>query len=126
MRLGILIPEFPAQTHVFFWREIQALRTLGVDVHILSTRQPRETCAHQFAEEAKAQTHYLFPPKAGSIFSALGPKPLTRGAAYIRELSGRGASKLRATGLLLAAADLVDYARRRRIDHVHVHSCADA
>jgi glycosyltransferase involved in cell wall biosynthesis len=56
----------------------------------------------------------------------LGPKALRRGAAYIGELSGPTASKVRATGLLLAAAGLVDYARQQRIDHVHVHSCADA
>ncbi len=126
MKLGILIPEFPTQTHVFFWREIQALRSLGVDVHILSTRHPRDACPHRFAEEAKAQTHYLFPPQAGSILSILGPKALRRGAAYIRELSGGVASKAHAAGLLLAAAELVDYARQQRLDHLHVHSCADA
>jgi colanic acid/amylovoran biosynthesis glycosyltransferase len=126
MRIGILIPEFPTQTHAFFWREIQALRSLGVEVHVLSTRQPRQACPHRFAAEAKAETHYLFPPKAGSIFSALGPNALRLGAAYIGELSSAGASRVRAIGFLLAAAELVDYARRQRIDHLHVHSCADA
>jgi hypothetical protein len=38
--LGILVPEFPAQTHAFFWREVRALRELGVTVHMLSTRRP--------------------------------------------------------------------------------------
>ena len=28
--IGYLIPEFPGQTHIFFWREIQELRQLGV------------------------------------------------------------------------------------------------
>ena len=27
-RLGYLVPEWPAQTHAFFWRELTALRGL--------------------------------------------------------------------------------------------------
>src|SRR5262249_29869554 len=78
---------------------------------------------HRFAEEGKAQTHYVFPPHAGSVFSALGTIALRRGAAYIREVSGGAAGKARAIGLLLCAADLVEYTHRRQIDHVHVHAC---
>jgi glycosyltransferase involved in cell wall biosynthesis len=33
---------------------------------------------------------------------------------------------LRSFALVLAAIDLADYARRARLDHIHVHSCADA
>ena len=40
MRLGYLIPEFPGQTHIFFWREVLTLRAMGVEVVMISTRQP--------------------------------------------------------------------------------------
>ena len=40
MRLGYFVPEFPSQTHIFCWREVVALRGLGVQVHLLSSRRP--------------------------------------------------------------------------------------
>src|SRR5205085_7429246 len=40
MRIGVLIPEFPAQTHIFFWRELQALWGLGIETDLVSTRRP--------------------------------------------------------------------------------------
>ena len=36
--LGYLIPQFPGQTHIFFWRELKALETLGFRVVLMSTR----------------------------------------------------------------------------------------
>jgi colanic acid/amylovoran biosynthesis glycosyltransferase len=65
MRIGMFIPEFPTQTHVFFWREIVALKGLGVDVTILSTRRPKEDCPHEFTREASPLTHYVYPPAVG-------------------------------------------------------------
>src|SRR4051794_15427014 len=62
--LGILVPEFPQQTHIFFWREIVALRKLGVRVRLYSTRRAAAgACRHAFAEAAAAETHYTFPPR---------------------------------------------------------------
>lgn len=37
MRIGYLVPQFPAQTHIFYWRELQALKSMGVDPVLLST-----------------------------------------------------------------------------------------
>ena len=42
MEIGYLIPEFPAQTHIWMWREITRMRELGVEITIFSTRPPRE------------------------------------------------------------------------------------
>ena len=36
-QIGYLVPEFPGQTHNFFWREIQALRNMGIVVNLVST-----------------------------------------------------------------------------------------
>ena len=37
MVIGYLVPEFPGQTHNFFWREIEQLRIAGIEVVLLST-----------------------------------------------------------------------------------------
>lgn len=127
MKLGMLIPEFPTQTHVFFWREIEALRELGVEVHVISTKRPEETCPHAFAQTAIEQTHYLYPPRkmavTQSLFHLIG---LARCIQYILSLSGNVSRKARVVGYLLCATDLARYSRKHGLDHIHVHSCADA
>jgi colanic acid/amylovoran biosynthesis glycosyltransferase len=127
MKLGMLIPEFPTQTHIFFWREVEALRDFGVDVRLISTRRPPEGCPHAFAETAIKQTHYVYPP---SYWSAarhlLNPLHIFRGLKYIWTLSEGWSRKFRAFGYLLCAADLVAYAQEHQLDHIHVHSCSDA
>jgi colanic acid/amylovoran biosynthesis glycosyltransferase len=124
MRLGILIPEFPTQTHIFFWREIAALRRNGVTVDLLSTRRPKDGCPHDFGRAAAADTHYLYPPDLRLARSALGGRGVARVASYIASLSP--SSRARALGFAVCAADLSATARRLGIEHVHVHSCADA
>ncbi len=128
MRLGMLLPEFPTQTHIFFWREIEALRGMGVDVHILSTRPPAVACPHAFATTARSQTHYVYPPRPRALLASARRAPLGWGKAlhYVRRLSRPAREKAQALGLVLCAADLLDYARANRLDHIHVHSCADA
>ena len=126
MRLGILIPEFPTQTHVFFWREIVALRKFGIPVEIFSTRRPREHCPHSFAEAARAQTFYLFPPRVGSLLGFARGAVRSRCADYLKTLKGGLRQKARAAICSFAALELARRAEERRIDHLHVQSCADA
>src|SRR5262245_48696673 len=38
--LGYLIPEFPGQTHIFVWREIEQMRRLGRRIRLFSTQRP--------------------------------------------------------------------------------------
>jgi colanic acid/amylovoran biosynthesis glycosyltransferase len=124
MRIGILIPEFPTQTHIFFWREITALRRNGVTVDLLSTRRPKDGCPHDFGRAAAADTHYLYPPDLGLAGSSISGRAVARVAGYIASLSP--SARARALGFAVCAADLAAHARRRGIEHVHVHSCADA
>ncbi len=124
MRIGILIPEFPTQTHIFFWREIAALRQNGVTVELLSTRRPKDACPHEFGRAAAAETHYLYPPDLRMLGAELDARGLARVAGYVASLTP--SSRARALGLALCAADLAAHAKRKGIQHVHVHSCADA
>lgn len=128
--LGIFVPDFPRQTHIFFWREIEAMRALGLDVALLSSRRaPASECRHAFAEGARNETHYTFPPAAVRSARALAKNPagVAKALAYIASLSESSLKqKGRALGLLACAADLTDYAAERGIRHIHAHSCADA
>jgi colanic acid/amylovoran biosynthesis glycosyltransferase len=129
MRLGYLVPEFPSQTHIFFWREIEALRRLGDEVFILSTRKPSpDACRHYFAKEAVANTHYLLPPKVGALTGWVRRGFTGTGSAfaYLRQLDTPLKDTARQFAYLICALDLLEWARKNRIDHIHGHSCADS
>ena len=124
MRIGMLIPEFPGQTHSFFWREIVALRRHGIETRILSTRLPSRPVAHDWVVDARAE--YLFPL---SMMAALGALPgvaigLPRLLADAE--SRRLLARPRSWGMLVFAARLVKLCRAAGINHLHVHSCANS
>ena len=49
-RIAVLIPEFPGQTHSFFWREIEALQSdHGIAAQIVSTRLAPKPVWHDWA-----------------------------------------------------------------------------
>lgn len=133
LRIGFFIPEFPGQTHIFLWRERQALAELGVDADLVSTRPPpRSVASHSWAAEAQAQTRYLLPLSGGGpgIVAELlrsGPGGWARGlgAALTAEAPGLK-GRLRMLGLLAMGARLKRIAREQGWNHVHVHSCADS
>lgn len=128
--IGYLVPEFPAQTHAFFWREMQAIEETGVSVTLFSTRRPAPgSCPHAFAAEAAARTHYLFPPRIGRVLALLVRHP-ARALKAIRYITGLSetpwVTRLTYLALIASAADLVASCRSRGIAHVHIHSCANA
>ncbi|MEM1012792.1 MAG: glycosyltransferase family 4 protein [Planctomycetota bacterium] len=127
--IGILVPEFPSQTHVFFWREVVALRSAGASIDLISTRKPPDdACRHDFAQEARSQSHYIWPPRVGSTTRLLAsPRNLARGLAYVRSLDESSVKqKARVTALLSSAVDLVTFCQDRNVRHIHCHSFADA
>jgi len=130
MRIGYLVPEFPSQTHIFFWREIQALRSLGESIVLLSTRRPpSQASRHEFASSARAETRYLFPPHVSTLRRWVfeGFPGLFPALAYRKQMRTAGVEdRVRQHILLLCAIDLVMWAREHQIDHIHGHSCADA
>jgi glycosyltransferase involved in cell wall biosynthesis len=128
MPIGYFVPEFPSQTHAFFWREIGAMEAAGAELALYSTRRPDPgACPHAFADAARARTRYVFPPRAGTGLLAGRPARLARAAGYLAGLSEtprRGRAAL--LPLVAAAADLAADCRRRGIGHVHVHSFANS
>ncbi|MGR3493678.1 exopolysaccharide biosynthesis GT4 family glycosyltransferase EpsE [Citreimonas sp.] len=125
MRIGYLVPQFPGQTHIFFWREIAALEAMGHEVHVFSTRPPAEALrAHDWTGAAMARTTYLGQVAVGPAMAGLarlGPRGLPlwmlrHGPRFARD----AALTLGAAQTLLARTRALD------IDHVHVHSCGRA
>lgn len=124
MKIGYLVPQFPGQTHIFFWREIAALEAAGATVQLYSTRPPpKGLVAHSWSGQAMARTVYLATPSPGAALATAARLPVARWAAGLRE----GAGLARDLALSLgAAARLAAHARAQGIGHVHVHSCGRA
>jgi colanic acid/amylovoran biosynthesis glycosyltransferase len=127
--LGYLVPEFPSQTHVFFWREVQALRASSARVVLFSTTKPPENaCRHEFATAATSETTYVFPAGLSDLFYLLSrPGGVL---AAVRYVVGLKESTLRQRfmllGLIASSARLCRVSRREGVSHVHIHSCANA
>lgn len=133
-KIGYIVPEFPGQTHIFFWREIKRLEEMGVEVDIVSTQRPPVSIrSHAWCEEAENRTAYLAEGGKMSIAAGLA-------AASVRSsLAGWGkclrsivradvSAKQRAEIVVMAGfgAMLGRIAKDRRWQHMHVHSCANA
>ncbi len=133
-RIGYLVPEFPGQTHNFFWREVAILRQLGIEVDLISTRLPsRVLMTTSWGLEANARTTYLHPLSIPDLGSAavwvLGWLLSCRSNlwAYLGDGLKGGMGRLaRQLGLLVYGAKLAAHCRKAGIRHVHVHSCADS
>ena len=125
--LAVLIPEFPGQTHIFFWREIQALRQSGNTVKIISTRTPKEENYHEFCKEIY-DTFYLTPLRYFQVAIFLFTNLLwtLKSVSYCLDLDGGIAGKAKALLYIPVAANLVLYCKEHSIGHVHVHSSANA
>ncbi|MDA0591581.1 MAG: glycosyltransferase family 4 protein [Planctomycetota bacterium] len=134
MKIGYFIPEFPGQTHAFFWREMLALQELGVKPDVVSTRQPNAgIAAHEWAISSAARTTYLVPLRL-TMFVAAGIEILRAGpAGWIRVVQAFFAAsdlsltqRIRTLPLVFMGAVLARLARKRGWQQIHVHSCANA
>ncbi|MBD0335973.1 MAG: glycosyltransferase family 4 protein [Cyanobacteria bacterium Co-bin13] len=133
-RIGYLIPEFPGQTHNFFWRESQALKEMGLETVLISTRKPpREIMSASWAEQAQEKTTYLLPLswlemlQVVAIILFAGPEAWMLCSKMVLGASDMTfRQKLRLILLVPFAAKLVWLSRQQNWSHIHVHSCADA
>ncbi len=134
MKIGYLVPEFPGQTHNFFWRELAALKRLGVTCDLLSTRlPPRGLRSTSWEAEAVARTTYLYPPTAADVWPILstllrsGPAGLGRLLRLIATADVSGwRERLRFAGMALMGVKIAHIAARNGWTHLHVHSCANS
>src|ERR1700722_16588021 len=132
MRIAYLIPEFPGQTHIMFWRERLALQHLAITTHLVSTRRPpKRIRSHDWADQAERQTFYLTDIGLLDIFQiarhfiGLGPAAWLRAAKAAVKGNSLRDSFLN-LALLPIAVRLIIYMRANKLAHVHSHSCANA
>lgn len=122
-----LSSEYPAISHTFIHREVQALRARGVVVHTASIHLPEHRMnAEETAESA--QTHYV----RNTPLWRLGwktawravrePRTMWRMARYAFGLRRQSrVSRARLAAYVAEAVDLLDWAERLGVRHVHVH-----
>lgn len=124
-KIGYLVPQFPGQTHIFFWREIAAMEAMEVEPVLFSTRPPpKGLIAHDWSHTAMARTTYLGDVSIRKMMSTLPRLPW---GELWREIRRDGLSVLKDTLVCAAAgAALRDHCAEQDIKHVHVHSCGRA
>lgn len=123
-RIAVLIPEFPGQTHSFFWREIEALHNgHGIESQIVSTRLAPKPVWHDWVEQARAIQ--LFPMPHSELIRLLP----ALAAAAPRLAADPDARRIlrqpRAWAFVLMALRLARICKAQGLAHMHVHSCAN-
>ena len=128
-RLAYLTSQYPAASHTFIRREIEALREQGWSIDTFSVRPPGhdETAGDSDRREAQ-QTFYILKQSMAAFAGAHLAALFTRPIAYLRTfgmaLSHRAPG---ARGLLLGIAHFAESVllarelRKRDIPHLHNH-----
>jgi glycosyltransferase involved in cell wall biosynthesis len=132
MQIAYLVPEFPGQTHIMFWRERRALENLGVRAFLVSTRRPpRAIRSHNWSTQAEQETFYLNDLGArralrmAIYFCGLGPKVWSKLARVVFD-RGSLADIVSNMACLVLAVNTAMWMRAQGLRHVHVHSCGNA
>lgn len=124
-----LVPQFPGQTHIFFWRELSALEAQGVRPVLYSTTPPPAgLIAHGWSEGAMKRTTYLATRNPLHLAAILPRLPLHLIMAQAAEEKGPNRRAFLRDVLICAPAArrLAQSCAARGISHVHVHSCGRA
>jgi colanic acid/amylovoran biosynthesis glycosyltransferase len=127
-KIGYLVSRYPAPSHTFIRREVEALRRRGLEVDTFSIRPPDARDRLGPADTAeRARTYYVLPARAGVMLLAQ-LWALARPLAWTRTL--RQAVRHRVPGLkawlwslfyFVEAITLARELERRRIQHLHNH-----
>ena len=125
LKIGYLVPQFPGQTHIFFWRELKEMERLGVKVQIFSTRlPPASLMSHDWSKQAVDRTVYIGRPQLRDLISSVFALPY---GEIMREIRHSGKVFLKDALICAPAAKrLLRDCRAKGITHVHAHSCARA
>jgi glycosyltransferase involved in cell wall biosynthesis len=87
MKVGYLVSQYPAASHTFIRREVEALRLRGVEIQTFSVRRPTSMELKSPRDQAEfATTHYLLPANLKKLLSAHAFALAARPTAYLRVL----------------------------------------
>ncbi len=119
MRLAYLVSQYPAISHTFIQREIEFLRTLGMEIKVASINE---------ADGDDRETFYV---KKQGIFKALwallkrsltAPISISRAIFWVLWLGGLDLKRLLYQGFYFAEALLVgEWMKKNGLKHLHVH-----
>ena len=129
MRIAYLVSEYPATSHTFIRREVNALRARGFYVATFSVRRPASSTVYTKRDRTSLQeTFYILPANLISFAVAHGAAILRHPVRYFGALGL--AIRHRVPGLsalifsLFYFAEAIPLAReleRKGIDHLHTH-----
>ena len=129
VRLAYLTSQYPASSHTFIRREIEAVREAGHEVDTYSVRRPsEEETANETDRLEAARTFYLLWQPAGAFISAHIGTLFTRPVAYLKTLDTALSHRAPgARGMLLGIAHFAESVllacelRKRGTTHLHNH-----
>lgn len=124
-----LVPQFPGQTHIFFWREIAALEAQGVTPVLYSTTVPPPgLISHHWSKDAMARTTYLA-SRNPALLAAILPRLPWRLILREARLMPTDEAKTFLKDVIIsapAAEKLARDCKGKGITHIHAHSCGRA
>jgi len=127
MRIAYFVNTYPAVTHTFIRREIQALEKLGVTVVRFAIRGDSRLVDDRDRVEA-AQTRLILKASVGALICGVGWTALRRPVDFLRLCrqalkmglrSDRGV--LHHLAYVLEGVVLAYWCARERVEHIHVH-----
>lgn len=128
-QIAYLTSQYPATSHTFILREVQALRAAGVSIHTFTVRPASNEELTDNAIAAEAASTFVILAQSWMSIAAAHIRLLTASASryargFVQALRHRPPG-MRGLGLALAhfaeAGVLADELRRRRITHLHNH-----
>jgi colanic acid/amylovoran biosynthesis glycosyltransferase len=129
VRLAFLTSQYPAASHTFIRREVEALRELGWRIDTFSVRRPGADEAISDADKAEADgTFYLLGQSPVSFVAAHAATLFSRPIRYLATLKlALGHRAPGARGLFLGLAHFMESVllarelKKRRTTHLHNH-----
>jgi colanic acid/amylovoran biosynthesis glycosyltransferase len=129
VKLAFLCSEYPAISHTFVLREIEALRRLGASITTFSIRRTAAEKLLSERDRAAAETTFaILPPRWGRLalshlrFAVRSPSAYLSTLSFALGLAPPGLrGRLWQLFYFTEAVVLWDECRRRQIRHVHVH-----
>jgi colanic acid/amylovoran biosynthesis glycosyltransferase len=124
------VSQYPAANHTFILREIMQLRRMGMEIRVASIRDPDRPFERLTADEQNEQSATFYVKAAGVTGLLLAnlrvffsrPISYLRTLAYALRLAFLDVRKSVFNLFYLAEAlVLVDWMRRERLSHLHMH-----
>lgn len=128
MKIAYFVNQYPKVSHTFIRREILALERLGLQIERYALRGWDAEVVDEADRSERERTHFLLRDGLSGLLGATARAALSAPLRFVRGLAlawrqWRGGDRSLALNLvtLAEACLLVEWMRRDRIDHLHVH-----